>query len=214
MASLAGRENACERPPHHARHSRSDISLGHHLRARAFGNDKRKDSGAAPESANTRTPANARSARARKKTPFAPRTKHMKKFFPSLLLLSAFLFVWEAASKLGNISKTILPAPSDIFAAIITYRDILVVHTIQTLEETLIGLLLATALGVGVAILLFLFPRARAAVYPLLVLSQTIPIIALAPLLLIWFGFDLLPKVIVVGLYCFFPIAIAVTAAV
>src|SRR3989338_2799010 len=109
----------------------------------------------------------------------------MKKFFPSLLLLSAFLFVWEAASKLGNISKTILPAPSDIFAAIITYRDILVVHTIQTLEETLIGLLLATALGVGIAI----------------------------PLFLIWFGFDLLPKVIVVVLYCFFPIAIAVTDA-
>ena len=137
----------------------------------------------------------------------------MKKFFPSVLLLSAFLLVWEAASKLGNISKTILPAPSDMFAAIITYRDILLVHTIQTLEETLIGLLLATALGVGIAILLFLFPRVRAAVYPILVLSQTIPIIALAPLLLIWFGFDLLPKVIVVVLYCFFPIAIAVTDA-
>jgi ABC-type nitrate/sulfonate/bicarbonate transport system permease component len=137
----------------------------------------------------------------------------MKKFFPSLLLLSAFLIVWEAASKLGNISKTVLPAPTDIFAALITYRDILLVHTLQTLAETLIGLLLATALGVGVATLLFLFPRVRAAVYPLLVLSQTIPIIALAPLLLIWFGFDLMPKVIVVVLYCFFPIAIAVVDA-
>lgn len=139
--------------------------------------------------------------------------KKLNAYFPSLFLLAAFLLVWEGASRLGNISATALPAPTDIFHAIIAYRDILLVHTIQTSAETLIGLLLAVILGVGVAILLFLFPRVRAAVYPLLVLSQTIPIIALAPLLLIWFGFDLLPKVIVVVLYCFFPIAIAVTDA-
>jgi ABC-type nitrate/sulfonate/bicarbonate transport system permease component len=60
---------------------------------------------------------------------------------------------------------------------------------------------------------LFLFPRIRAAAYPLLVVSQTIPMIALAPLLLIWFGFGLFPKVIVVVLFCVFPIAIAVTDA-
>ena len=137
----------------------------------------------------------------------------MKRMLPSLFLLVGFLSLWELYCRVSGVSKTILPAPSDIFQSLITYRDILVVHTIQTLEETLIGLLLATALGVGVAILLFLFPRVRAAVYPLLVFSQTIPIIALAPLLLIWFGFDLLPKVIVVVLYCFFPIAIAVTDA-
>lgn len=139
--------------------------------------------------------------------------KNLKNIYPSLILLAAFLTVWEGASRLGFVAKTVLPPPSDIFAAIVTYRDILVVHTIQTVAETLIGLLLAIVLGVGVAIVLFLFPRVRAAVYPLLVFSQTIPIIALAPLLLIWFGFDLLPKVIVVVLYCFFPIAIAVSDA-
>lgn len=136
-----------------------------------------------------------------------------KKMSSPLLLLAAFLALWEIYSRLGGISKTVLPAPSDIFHALFVYRDVLLVHTIQTVEEALIGLFLAIVLGVGVAIALFLFPRIRDAVYPLLVLSQTIPIIALAPLLLIWFGFDLIPKVIIVVLYCFFPIAIAVTDA-
>lgn len=80
----------------------------------------------------------------------------------------------------------------------------------QTAVEALFGLLIATLLGVGFAILLDMYSRIREAVYPLLVLSQTIPIIALAPLLLLWFGFDLTPKVIVVILYCFFPITVAV----
>lgn len=137
----------------------------------------------------------------------------LKKYVPSLLFLSAFLIVWELYSRMGGIPKTVLPPPSDIFQAIFTYRDILLVHTIQTVEEAVIGLFLAVVLGISVAVTLFLFPRVRAAVYPLLVVSQTIPIIALAPLLLIWFGFDLFPKVIIVVLYCFFPIAIAVSDA-
>src|SRR3989344_8620163 len=119
----------------------------------------------------------------------------------SPILLVSFLGLWELYSRLGGIPKTVLPPPSDIFHAIFAYWDTLLVHTIQTVEEALIGLFLAIVLGVGVAIALFLFPRIRDAVYPLLVLSQTIPVIALAPLLLIWFGFDLFPKVIIVVLY-------------
>jgi len=75
--------------------------------------------------------------------------------------------------------------------------------------ETIIGLGLAIVLGVSFAIVLRLSARIRQALYPLLIASQTIPIIALAPLLLIWFGFTLLPKIIVVTLFCFFPIAVA-----
>ena len=137
---------------------------------------------------------------------------HLKRLSSPFLLL-AFLALWETYSRMGGISKTVLPPPSDIFYALFVYRDTLLVHTIQTVEEAVIGLFLAIVLGVGVAITLFLFPRIRDAVYPLLVLSQTIPVIALAPLLLIWFGFDLFPKVIIVVLYCFFPIAIAVSDA-
>ncbi len=139
--------------------------------------------------------------------------KTFRKLYLSFVILAIFVVLWELYCRLGGISKTILPAPSDIFQALIVNRAILSVHAAQTLLEAMIGLLWAIFLGVAVAIVLFLFPRVRSGVYPLLVLSQTIPIIALAPLLLIWFGFDLFPKVIIVILYCFFPITIAVTDA-
>src|SRR3990167_8326271 len=103
---------------------------------------------------------------------------HLRKLSSPFLLL-AFLALWETYSRMGGISKTVLPPPSDIFYALFVYRDTLLVHTIQTVEEAVIGLFLAIVLGVGVAITLFLFPRIRDAVYPLLVLSQTIPVIAL-----------------------------------
>ncbi len=137
----------------------------------------------------------------------------LQKNIPSLALLSALILIWEVWCRVGEISKTILPAPSDIMSALFSYRGIIAVHTVQTLEETFVGLFFAALLGVSVAFALYLFPRARTAVYPMLVLSQTIPMIALAPLLLIWFGFDLLPKVIIVVLYCFFPISVALTDA-
>ena len=137
----------------------------------------------------------------------------LKKILPSILLLSAFVLLWELYCRLSGISKMILPSPSAIFQALVTNWPVLLIHTVQTVEEALIGLACAIFLGVSVAMLLLLLPSIRAGVYPLLVFSQTIPVIALAPLLLIWFGFDLTPKVIIVVLYCFFPIAIALSDA-
>lgn len=133
----------------------------------------------------------------------------MRKFLPPFLIIVSFLAGWELYCRIANVAATVLPPPSAVFAAIVEYRELLFVHAGQTLLEALVGLFFAVLLGVGVALALFLMPRARAGVYPLLVLSQTIPIIALAPLLLIWFGFELFPKVAIVVLYCFFPIAIA-----
>jgi len=82
-------------------------------------------------------------------------------------------------------------------------------NTLQTLLETVLGLTLAAVLGLLLAITLDISSWVRRAVYPVLITSQTIPIIALAPLLLIWIGYDIRPKLIVVTLYCFFPIAVA-----
>lgn len=140
--------------------------------------------------------------------------KHMKRYVPSFVLLSVIAIFWELYSRLGHISKTVLPAPTDILKAGFNFRDILFMHAAQTTLEALVGLSLAILLGVGTAIILFHFAGIRAAAYPVLILSQTIPIIALAPLLLIWFGFELTPKVIIVILYCFFPICIAVYDAI
>ena len=128
-------------------------------------------------------------------------------------LIIALLLIWEGYTRAGFISEKILPPPTAIWQALLTHWQILLPHTMQTLVEALIGLAVAIILGIIVAIFIFLSNSLRKAVYPILVFSQTIPIIALAPLLLIWFGFDLLPKVIIVALYCFFPITIAVSDA-
>jgi ABC-type nitrate/sulfonate/bicarbonate transport system permease component len=128
---------------------------------------------------------------------------------PAFVLTIALLAFWELYVRAGQISPRILPAPTEVVQALIDNWDIISVHTLQTLLETVLGMGAAILLGLFLAILLDISVWVRRAVYPLLVTSQTIPMIALAPLLLIWFGFSLEPKVIVVTLYCFFPIAVA-----
>lgn len=127
----------------------------------------------------------------------------------SILLLIFLVLIWEIVVGFWKINPQILPAPSNIFMAFWDNSSLLLPHIGQTLLETIIGLFLAVVLGVSVAILLRFSQVLKKAIYPQLIVSQTIPMIALAPLLLIWFGFGILPKIIVVTLYCFFPIAVA-----
>lgn len=130
-------------------------------------------------------------------------------YFPPIIFFIFFLFSWEFFVGFFNISPQILPVPSAIFSAFVDQFLILLPHVEQTLLETIIGLLFAIVLGVSTAIMLDTFSLVRKTIYPFLVISQTIPMIALAPLLLLWFGFSLLPKVIIVTLYCFFPITVS-----
>ncbi len=136
----------------------------------------------------------------------------MKKIFltiPPLLLFALLLFIWEGTVDNLAINPLLLPAPSAIISAYFSHAGFLTPHIEQTLLETMLGLIIAIILGSLVAILIRIFSLFKITVYPLLIVSQTIPIIALAPLLLIWFGFTILPKVIIVTLVCFFPITIA-----
>ncbi|MGM0922215.1 MAG: ABC transporter permease [Bacillota bacterium] len=126
---------------------------------------------------------------------------------PGIVLLS-FLFLWELAVIVSKVEKWILPRPTHIFITLAEMRGTIGGHILQTMAEAVLGLLIAVTAGVLIAILIDMSHWVRKAVEPLLVLSQTIPIIALAPLLIIWFGFGIFPKVIVVALVCFFPIAI------
>ncbi|GAC1305514.1 MAG: ABC transporter permease [Ktedonobacteraceae bacterium] len=130
-------------------------------------------------------------------------------FGPAFVLSVTLLVFWELYVRAGLISPRVLPTPTAIVQALIDNWDIISGHAIQTLLETVLGMAAATLLGLLLAILLDTSQWMRRAIYPILVTSQTIPIIALAPLLLIWFGFDIGPKIIVVTLYCFFPIAVA-----
>ncbi|HEY3081011.1 MAG TPA: ABC transporter permease [Chloroflexota bacterium] len=128
---------------------------------------------------------------------------------PAAALTAAILLVWQTATGLGRLPKWLLPSPLDIATALVTNAPLLAFHAARTLEEALIGLVLAFALGLGTAVVMDRSEFARRAFYPVLVTSQTIPIVAIAPLLVIWFGYDLLPKVLVVALVCFFPMVVA-----
>jgi ABC-type nitrate/sulfonate/bicarbonate transport system permease component len=137
------------------------------------------------------------------------RLRRFAGFGPAFVLAVVLIACWELYVRAAQVSVRILPAPSAIVQALFNNWNVISVNTIQTLLETVIGMVLATLFGLLMAILLDISPLTRRAIYPLLIISQTIPIVALAPLLLIWMGFGLEPKVIVVILYCFFPIAVA-----
>ncbi len=128
---------------------------------------------------------------------------------PAIVLTLALLALWELYVRAGQVSVQVLPSPIAIVQALMNNWSIIYDNTLQTLLETVLGLTLAALLGLLLAITLDISNWMRRAVYPLLITSQTIPIIALAPLLLIWIGYDIRPKLIVVTLYCFFPIAVA-----
>ena len=126
----------------------------------------------------------------------------------AVLLLLALLGAWEAYARLGDIDVFLLPAPTQVAEALWEDRSLLASDLAVTAVEVGLGLLLAIALGVGCAVVVHLVPALGRAVQPLLVASQTIPIVIIAPLLVAWFGFDLAPKVVIVALVSFFPIAV------
>jgi ABC-type nitrate/sulfonate/bicarbonate transport system permease component len=119
------------------------------------------------------------------------------------------LAVWEIGVNITNTALYILPAPSKIALALISERDVLIMHGAVTLEETVFGLMIAAVLGIILAIVMDRFSLFRIAIYPLLVVSQTVPVIVLAPIFIIYLGFGLAPKILIVVLMCFFPIVIS-----
>ncbi|UOQ92410.1 ABC transporter permease [Halobacillus shinanisalinarum] len=127
---------------------------------------------------------------------------------PALVLI-LLLIIWEGSSRMFDVPEWLLPAPSLIWQEAISGWSQYSHHLFSTIQLTLLGFAIGSSFGLLVAILLHMIPKLREAIYPLLILSQNIPIIVLAPLLVIWFGFGWLPKVIVIVLVCFFPIAVA-----
>ena len=127
---------------------------------------------------------------------------------PPVLVLALLVGAWEAVAQLGLVEDYLLPAPSDVARALVEDRDLLLPDAWVTAQEVLLGFAIALVTGLAVAVALHLSAVLRRALYPLVVASQAVPVIVIAPVLVIWFGFGMGPKLIVIGLICFFPIAV------
>ena len=120
----------------------------------------------------------------------------------------AILAVWELGVRLGGVPAYLLPSPSVIGGRLLQDWRNIAFHTAVTTSEILIGFLLAIVVSIPLAALLAQFRGLERALYPVLVASQTVPKVAIAPLLVVWFGFGLAPKILIAFLVCFFPIVI------
>ena len=123
-------------------------------------------------------------------------------------LIVALILLWELAVFLNNTPRWMLPAPSDIARSFRDDWSMLMMHTRVTLTEVLIGFGIAVAAGLLTGVAIDSSRIIERALYPLLIASQTIPMVVLAPLFLIWFGYGLLPKVLITALVAYFPLAV------
>lgn len=127
-----------------------------------------------------------------------------------IVFIIILLIIWEFIVNVGGIEKYILPAPTDVIEVLIKDFRNMIPHILATLYEGMVGFLIAIVISIILAIIMDMVPLIKRALYPVLVISQTIPTVALAPLFIIWFGFGALPKIIVVVIVCFFPIVISI----
>jgi putative hydroxymethylpyrimidine transport system permease protein len=138
----------------------------------------------------------------------------MRRLVLPALLLVALVGAWQAASASGAIADALsledflVPSPAEIAESLWENRSLLADNAWVTLKEMLLGLGCAIVVGVLFALAMHLSETVRMALYPLVVASQTIPIVAIAPILVVWFGFGFGPKLWIIGLICFFPITV------
>ncbi|HEY2317296.1 MAG TPA: ABC transporter permease [Solirubrobacteraceae bacterium] len=131
----------------------------------------------------------------------------------ALLLILVLLGIWELYADLGGADPLILPSPRAVARSLFDDRGLLWSNFLVTAEEVVLGILVATIAALVLASAMHFFLTLRRALYPVLIASQTIPIAMLAPLLVLWLGFGILPKLVVVALVSFFSIVVTTLAA-
>ncbi|SDC74344.1 ABC-type nitrate/sulfonate/bicarbonate transport system, permease component [Sanguibacter gelidistatuariae] len=130
-----------------------------------------------------------------------------------LALCAALIVAWQVTVRVSHVPIFIVPAPSDVWHAAVRTAPLLGEHIATTLTEAGLGLALGVTVGALLAVVIAAIPAVGDAIYPLVTFSQTIPIIVLAPLLILWAGFGLTPKVILVALTVFFPVLVSAVSA-
>lgn len=130
-------------------------------------------------------------------------------------VVAAIVAAWQIAAANGAIAEALsiepilVPSPAEVADALWNSRTLLLENAWVTLREILIGLAIGVLLGIALSVLMRFFRTLRDAVYPLAVALQAVPIVVIAPILVIWFGYGIWPKVIIVALACFFPITVS-----
>ncbi|MCF0230079.1 MAG: ABC transporter permease [Parasporobacterium sp.] len=126
-----------------------------------------------------------------------------------MLLIAALLIIWELVVRIWELPVYLLPSPTKIFSALISDFGTLMYHSGVTLAEALTGIVISFVIAVITGILMDMFPTFKRCIYPIFVVTQTVPVIVLAPILIIYLGFGWGPKIITVVLMCFFPIVVS-----
>lgn len=126
----------------------------------------------------------------------------------SVSAVIVLIVLWQAVCSLGIVDSFMLPSPVSVISALISELPVLAQHSIVTLAEAFIGLLCGITLGFVIAVLMDRFEPLYRAFYPLIVITQTVPTVAIAPLLVLWFGYEMMPKIILITVTTFFPIAV------
>jgi putative hydroxymethylpyrimidine transport system permease protein len=138
----------------------------------------------------------------------------MRRWLLPLALIALLIGAWQVAASTGAIADALdledflVPSPAEIASSLWENRGLLAENAWVTLKEILLGIACALVVGVGMAVLMHRWQLLRDAAYPLIVASQTIPIVVISPILLVWFGYGIGPKVFIVALICFFPITV------
>ena len=127
---------------------------------------------------------------------------------PSVSAVAALLLLWQLICMLGLIPPYMLPSPVNVLQAFVDDLPLLWENSLITLQEAFIGLFLGVSVGFAAAVLMDAFDILYKAFYPLLIITQTIPSVAIAPLLVLWFGYEMTPKIVLIVISTFFPVTV------
>ncbi|WP_027141503.1 ABC transporter permease [Mesorhizobium sp. WSM3626] len=128
---------------------------------------------------------------------------------PAVITIGLVLVAWELYANHSGVKPTVLPAPSRVFEQAMLNRDALLDNAIPTMRATLIGFACSLSAAFALSMLVDFFQPLRRALFPVFIVSQTLPLVAIAPLVVLWFGFGLTPKIMLVALVTFFPMLVA-----
>ena len=132
----------------------------------------------------------------------------LKRNIPSVTAVAVLLIIWQSVCITGLIPSYMLPSPIEVMQAFVSELPLLLKNSVITLQEAFMGLFLGVCVGFCAAVLMDAFAVLYKAFYPLLVITQTIPSVAIAPLLVLWFGYEMTPKIVLIVISTFFPVTV------